>query len=146
MRGMPGIQNEDGFTLVEIIAVLILLGILAAVAIPRYADLQDQARTSAAQAAISEMMAQASTGYGKVLLANSGATPAIASIMAEMTTNIGDFTVSMTGTSSQIVFTVSAVQDTALKSNVVDTWTRPEQNKLSNSRTTNLIKKNGGIR
>ena len=33
-------NNQDGFTLVEIIAVLVILGILAAVAIPKYFDLQ----------------------------------------------------------------------------------------------------------
>ena len=34
------VKNEEGFTLVEIIAVLVILGILAAVAIPKYFDLQ----------------------------------------------------------------------------------------------------------
>ncbi|WP_413815482.1 type IV pilin protein, partial [Desulfobotulus sp.] len=29
-------RNQEGFTLIEIIAVLVLLGILAAVAVPRY--------------------------------------------------------------------------------------------------------------
>ena len=48
-------NNEDGFTLVEIIAVLIILGILAAVAVPRYINLESTARIRAIDAAVSEL-------------------------------------------------------------------------------------------
>lgn len=55
--------GQQGFTLIEIIAVLVILGILAIVAVPKYIDLQDQARQSAAKGLIAAAQSQLSMGY-----------------------------------------------------------------------------------
>ena len=58
-RFYPRLAGQTGFTLVELITVILILGVLAAVAIPRYADLQGKARESKVRAIAGSMKAAA---------------------------------------------------------------------------------------
>lgn len=56
-------RNEKGFTLIEIVMVIVLLGILAAVAIPRFINLQTEARAAALQGVVGAMASGMATNY-----------------------------------------------------------------------------------
>ena len=63
------LTNEEGFTQVEIIAVLIILGIMAAVAVPRYINLEENAKRRAIDAAVSELYGRENLTWADVKIA-----------------------------------------------------------------------------
>lgn len=61
-------KKQMGFTLIEIVMVLVLLGILSAVAVPKYFDLRDKAEEKAAAAIAAEVQARVNGGFANALL------------------------------------------------------------------------------
>ncbi len=129
------LKNQKGFTLIEIISVLVILGILAAVAIPKYVDIQNEARTKAAQGQIAEAKGRLNTALAGYILSNSGVKPATGTVLLTYAngkkTNScptaarteGDFTfVCATGAGSSVVITVNSVQTVSLSPVVTGTF------------------------
>jgi len=60
---MKHMQKQDGFTLLELIIVIVILGILSVIAIPKFVDLQDSALSSSMQAVLGAVRSASQLAY-----------------------------------------------------------------------------------
>ncbi|MFQ5840586.1 MAG: prepilin-type N-terminal cleavage/methylation domain-containing protein [Candidatus Methylomirabilales bacterium] len=63
-------RDERGFTLIELVIILILIGLLAGIAIPRYVNLTEQARNAASRATLDSARAALALDFASDVAAN----------------------------------------------------------------------------
>ncbi len=114
MKNMKKIvKNQKGFTLIEIIAVLVILGILAAVAVPKFMSLTETAKQKAVDGALSAGQSSVSMQYARLSLSND-AEPSMTMLAKYASNQIGgDFTFTFEPKTNGILITAEGEGKTA---------------------------------
>ena len=63
-------KKNKGFTLIELIVVLVLLGLIAAVAVPKYLDMTQKARENSLKSNLSSVRGAINLAYSQSVLEN----------------------------------------------------------------------------
>ncbi len=63
-------NNQKGFTLIELVVVIVILGILAAVAVPRFVNMQGDARAAAVNGAAGAIKGAGAIAHAQALVKN----------------------------------------------------------------------------
>ena len=70
-------HSESGFTLIELVIVIVILGILASVAIPKYEDMREQARVATLKGQLGAIRSAIAIQYARNALNGSATFPTL---------------------------------------------------------------------
>lgn len=89
--------RQQGFTLIELVMVIVILGVLAAFALPRFADLGSDARLATLQGANASVKSAAAIAHSKWLANDSSGTVELEGLASAITMSTEGYPLAATG-------------------------------------------------
>ena len=74
MKKRPSLRNQNGFTLIELISVMVIMGVMGSVAVKKVDFLTDTASTKALVIAVKELNVRESLVWSNMKISNDGYT------------------------------------------------------------------------
>ena len=115
-------RSQKGFTLIEIIAVLVILGVLSAVAAPKFIGLKTEAENRAALQAVMEAQNRLTNQYAIRLMTSESEANDLSGLLASASTDAGDYRLSFAVTGSEIEITASGIPEKGVSGTARGTW------------------------
>jgi prepilin-type N-terminal cleavage/methylation domain-containing protein len=115
-------RSQRGFTLIEIIAVLVILGVLSAVAAPKFIGLKTEAANRAALQAVMEAQNRLTNQYAIKLMTSEEQAGDLSAILSSVSTDAGDYRLSFAVAGSAIEITASGIPEKGVSGTARGTW------------------------
>lgn len=115
-------HSQKGFTLIEIIAVLVIFGVLSAVAVPQFMGLKEEARNKAAMQAVMEGKNRLTSQYAIKLMMSEEEANDLAAIAASVNTDAGDYTLNFAVAGSEVEITATGVPERGVFGTAKGKW------------------------
>lgn len=119
-------KRQSGFTLIELVIVIILLGIIGATITPKFVDIQSNARQAVVDAATGAVQSSALIGFAglngqpstfaAVIGSTDGVAPLGGPVGAGDSTQVSVNATCTAGTTADLAFTIEHIDDTGITS------------------------------
>ena len=120
--GLLRTSSRRGFTLIELIAVLVLLGVLSVVAVPQFMGLKTEAENRAALQAVMEAQNRLTNQYAIKLMTSEEQAGDLSAILSSVSTDAGDYRLSFAVAGSEIEITASGIPERGVTGTARGKW------------------------